>query len=468
MKKSLLVTLLLTVGLIASGTASGGECGKTRITVAIPDSILTSPAGVSIAVTDGALPVDGASTITSEILLNSEIKGNIENPRYYFENVNAEIDGNLDLLMMTQGWRRYAAADIVSDTFPRFEFPIEQSQSVSGHVEKSFNRNPKGMKLTLFYPQTLEWSDIELGDSSRFVIDGLDLVEGTALTLEATTKGGGTKTVSVHVNEQTFPQLSTLKNYDHPEQASDSVGQSFADFVKSQPRAVSLLDVQELGEVTVRAKKNRNWSNRSKVEPYRGYQQGDPKIGNFPSMESMLRSLNVKIRSMESGGALPEPRIGEYVMNEFMPTVVYIDGFRSDQSEVFILDPQNISSIEYFRPGTPEVASYAQEALFTGLILINTNYGNEGGRRLSLAMKNFTPLGYRPPVEFYVPKFHVDPLTLPYRATLYWNPNLMLSPSGRTEIELYLPDRVKSLNVTIQGIAPDGKIIDTRKFLPRP
>src|SRR5690606_24126891 len=44
--------------------------------------------------------------ILSYLLLSSELKGHIENPRYYF-NENEDRKADLDALMLTQGWRNY-------------------------------------------------------------------------------------------------------------------------------------------------------------------------------------------------------------------------------------------------------------------------------------------------------------------------------------------------------------------------
>src|SRR5690606_13874875 len=44
--------------------------------------------------------------ILSYLLLSSELKGHIENPRYYF-NDNENRKADLDVLMLTQGWSCY-------------------------------------------------------------------------------------------------------------------------------------------------------------------------------------------------------------------------------------------------------------------------------------------------------------------------------------------------------------------------
>ncbi len=66
-------------------------------------------AGLSLAVRDAATSdaTYDTSDILSEMLLASEVRGYIPDPAYFFEADDAEHRDALDLLMLTQGWRRY-------------------------------------------------------------------------------------------------------------------------------------------------------------------------------------------------------------------------------------------------------------------------------------------------------------------------------------------------------------------------
>ena len=449
--KNFIITAILAFFAISGNCHESGV--NTRIVIDPPAGIIPDSARVSVSVTDGLLPDNQAATIGSEILLNSELKGYIEDPGYYFENVDPRVDSHLDLLMMTQGWRRYDCDSIMNDSLQEFKFPMEQTQSISGSVEKVFNRLPKGMQIALFSPTTLEMTQFPLGDNNRFVISGLDFTDGSPFTLEAQNKHGDAGRTVIHIDEPIMPKVTRLPDprLAYADNDNDSAEQSFADSARKILRATSLLDLQELAEVTVKARKPKRWSNRGNFEPFKGYQSGDEKIGRFPTMESLLRSLTVKIGYTETH----EPKIG---------TLVVIDGFISEPEEVFTINPQNVNSIEYFRPGDARVATYSMTALITGVLLIETKYGNEGGRTLLPSTVNITPLGYQPPVEFYAPRYDANDNTPPpYRATIYWNPKLQLNPSGKTLIDLEGIKPGQPVNVTLQGIASDGKIIDVTK-----
>lgn len=81
--------------------------------------------------------------ILSWFLLDSELKGNIENPGFYF-NTDSGRFNDLDALMLTQGWRRYH----YSKPFDTLSFKPETSLTVSGKVSRGLLRK-KGKKAEL-------------------------------------------------------------------------------------------------------------------------------------------------------------------------------------------------------------------------------------------------------------------------------------------------------------------------------
>ena len=62
---------------------------------------------MSVAVRDGEECILSENNIMTDLLLMSEIKGYVHNPRYYFESDDEAHRQALDLLLMVQGWRRY-------------------------------------------------------------------------------------------------------------------------------------------------------------------------------------------------------------------------------------------------------------------------------------------------------------------------------------------------------------------------
>ena len=75
------------------------------------------------------------SNILTEMLLSSEIKGFVPNASYFFESDDEEHRTALDLLMMTQGWRRFNWYEMATPGAFEFSQPAEsQTQILKGEV----------------------------------------------------------------------------------------------------------------------------------------------------------------------------------------------------------------------------------------------------------------------------------------------------------------------------------------------
>lgn len=89
--------------LVTTDQKSLSPCGKISMDIhAVPGS------SVSFSAMDAATVVNGhEGNMKTWMLLSSEVSGYIDSPDYYFEADDAEHRRAADLLMLTQGWRRY-------------------------------------------------------------------------------------------------------------------------------------------------------------------------------------------------------------------------------------------------------------------------------------------------------------------------------------------------------------------------
>ncbi|MDR1716099.1 MAG: hypothetical protein LBS20_09645 [Prevotella sp.] len=102
--------------------------------------------GFSLSVRDAGTTVSTTydDNVMTNLLLSSDLKGYIENPRYYFENNDDKSKSDLDLLMLTQGWRRYVWKQMAGLEKLHPTHPAEKGILING-VIKSLIRN-KTMK----------------------------------------------------------------------------------------------------------------------------------------------------------------------------------------------------------------------------------------------------------------------------------------------------------------------------------
>ena len=114
---------------------------KVKLNIEAKDKEDNTSAGIfSIAVTDETrAPVDeyNEHTILTDLLLTSELKGYVENPGYYFKNVTNQTRDDLDLLMLTQGYRKFNWRKIFAGKEPPIIYEPQTSTSLSGTIKDS-------------------------------------------------------------------------------------------------------------------------------------------------------------------------------------------------------------------------------------------------------------------------------------------------------------------------------------------
>ena len=110
-------------GNVIAPSLTGRAGGESSISLSIRDAALSDPL------------YDNAS-IQVEMLLSSEIKGFVPNPGWYFERDDEEHRLALDLLMLTQGWRRFDWREMATPRVFMLTHPAEYSQVLEGSVHR--------------------------------------------------------------------------------------------------------------------------------------------------------------------------------------------------------------------------------------------------------------------------------------------------------------------------------------------
>ena len=114
---------------------------------------------VQDAVTTEYIYDDG--NILTEMLLSSEIKGFVEQPKYYFEANDDTHRLHLDLLMMVQGWRRFSWQTMATPNAFLLKHPYEKTQYLQGSVQNYTSLQEEDE----LRPLTPEFAESELDNS---------------------------------------------------------------------------------------------------------------------------------------------------------------------------------------------------------------------------------------------------------------------------------------------------------------
>ena len=104
---------ILATAIAASAALIPANAGQLKITVDSARHVVIIPAveggaDVAVSIVDGRISSpDTTVTIASQLLLQSDLRGHVEDAAWYLRTPRREADPAADALMLTQGWTRY-------------------------------------------------------------------------------------------------------------------------------------------------------------------------------------------------------------------------------------------------------------------------------------------------------------------------------------------------------------------------
>ena len=358
----------------------------------------------------------------------------------------------------------YPLANMLNGTYPRIDYSFQTSQTISGSISSTVFKKVKRPKLMLIHPDTGLRETFELGDSTRFTINGLDYPDGTTYLLEGMRRSGSTRLLQLNIDPMTFPTLHPTFNVPsssfNVQPSTFNVPESFVKQAREQVMYGSVDREIELPEV-VKEKKRQRTENRLKIPPFKALYDDNPRLNSLPTMEVLLSSLGLKVTRDDLG----DPTIQTWTGG--LGPLIYIDDVESHAEELLILEPANIKSIEYFKHNDPRLLAYRWDGPTRGVLAVRLKPGYAGRRGKPLSMATVQQQGWKPRVEFYSPQYtDKSHKTRPdHRTTLYWNPKVETDANGKATVRFYASDISKRYLVTLEGVSNDGTIVHQQQVI---
>ncbi|MDQ6757090.1 MAG: hypothetical protein M3004_09150, partial [Bacteroidota bacterium] len=151
-----------------------GKRKKNVIQIDVPDTVSCN---LSVAITDADInPVQTDDNIYSHILLTSDIKGYVYNPAYYFSSDADSVANHLDLVMMTNGWRRFKWEDALAAHFPKLNYLPENYLSIEGQVQGLSKTQLSGKAINTIIElknKNKQFLTLPVQPTGKFLISGL-------------------------------------------------------------------------------------------------------------------------------------------------------------------------------------------------------------------------------------------------------------------------------------------------------
>lgn len=413
----------------------------------------------SLSVTDNILVQRDSlnDNILTYLLLSSDLKGYVENPQEYFKDNSPATREKTDVLMLTQGWRRFNTADVLKASYPQNEFYMEIGQTISGKVLNLFNKPAKNNDIILLSGYKNFISTTKTDTAGQFLFDGFEFPDSTNIILKAKSK---TKVVDVEIipDPDRFP-LPYNKLALQPARPDKLVRDEYLQHSKEKYYTEGGMMVVNLDEFTVSAEAKTasndyfysgmadHQFSGEKLEEMTGQQIFDI-ISRFPGVQ--VNGDEISIR----GGGTP---------------LFVIDGIETSAIEdVKYLNVSDIEDISLFRG--PSASIFGSRG-GNGVIAIALKRGTVNQRPTPPSLAHIQPLGFQKPAFFYVPKYEVDSMlkssTPDLRTTIYWQPLVLTNELGNVRIQFYTADKANHYQVELEGVGKDGEICRFTAILRR-
>jgi hypothetical protein len=426
--------------------------------------------------------------IVTNLLLSSELKGFIPDPSYYISSTDRLHLNALELLMLTQGWRRYSWRKMAGvERFRMFE-PAEKGLMLDGHVFEYVEKNPysrnwfipgkrlvseSGVNSFIGFNDSLVFSaTTKTANDGSFVFHIPDFQGSHSGVLEFTAPPGRKKTYIIHL-------LSLLsKKYEEdfsyglwceinrirllPKSAYSYYETNLPFALVADSNVENRLPKESL---------NKGFNLRSvEVNAKRVHVRGYPDMSKPDIILTGEEALELYVDAGEIKGYASGHRVIGYerypdnfwmfvkniagILNLSVKDIFYDDGEKICRINGLV-DPriENIESIGIYLSSTPRVPfNYcigAYVLIKKGLASTRLDRQNTHRTRVE---------GYSYVSDFYHPDYSkgVPSGTMDFRRTLYWNPDVHTDSTGRVSVHFFNNASCRKLDISAEGITSDG------------
>lgn len=436
------------------------------------------PGNFSVAVINKTVvPMDEASesTILSNLLLTSDLKGYVEKPNYYFTGQSARIKSDLDVLMLTQGYHRFEWKQVLAGKCQPSAFQSEKITRVSGKMETLAGKPVPYGKVSLLSVSRFFFAlDTTADENGRFEFKHFPIIDSARYIIQATDKNVKKNTL-IEIDNVAPPDLKENKNI--PDQYIKKAEDMMAylalsnEFHREQlKRGIGEHDVR-LKEIVIKDKTQRkylkNSSNLNGAGNANHVITTDQLPLGCPVLTDCITGSLGRIRFF-NGTPYLTGQTGD------MESAVFIDGVEvttpksSDQmgpSKADIINSLSVTDV-----ASIEIITDASLSAMYGIrggggvIIITTKRWNDvtsTARNLRTNYAYYSPVVYYKARTFYSPQYDSPPINSPFadlRTTIYWNPNLVIDKNGTIALEFFNADTKGDYQIVVEGIDENGNI----------
>lgn len=444
------------------------------MSITSPDS---SQINLSLAITDIKLNCDSSQNIISGLMLSSELKGVVYNPALYFKDTAQITQRYLDLVMLTNGWRKYNWQQIIIGKYPPQKYLRDSSYLYfSGEIKNPSKSLKKAMADTAHkhliiialrpLNDTLSnFITLPVDSEGRFAKPGLLIFDSLQVSYQFSDKKMNLRSLDmdfipskldqpVNIDLRAYTKLSNYQGTQYDMSQLNSGGRI--------QDGVQLKTVEIRAKAKTRAELLEEKYTTSIFKGVYGYNVDVEDDKKAEISLNILDYLQLKVPGLkirQTGSAFDPPFLEWSGIRSYPPGVgyvppqIYLNEFAVSPDFIVRVPVSDIAYVKAFVP--PFGIDRG------GAIAVYTKSDKDYyGRHAPSVIRQQVIVGYNVIKEFYSPPFRKEDNSSVEMSTLYWNPMILRSAKEtQSKIHFHNTTGTNGYRIIIEGFTKNGRLI---------
>ncbi|MEJ6979909.1 carboxypeptidase-like regulatory domain-containing protein [Pedobacter sp. P351] len=438
---------------------------KVKLSIGATNNKLPVEANLSVSVIDESkVPFDenAETTILTNLLLTSDLKGYIEKPNYYFNRPTEKTAADLDVLMLTQGYRRFLYSNIIADKNPPIYFLPEQGIDITGILRNSTGMplNKANVKLRIpdkYYTAyavtngsgVFKFPNIVVTDSSHVIVTSADYSnKNPMLTIDPTA-------IQPAIGSFRWPKNLNIDS---------SLNKYLQNNKELLKRSLILKEVVIKSTAKVNVASHLDYPALSGLSAWPDHMITKDRFKSCPNFFTCMRSMLTGVIFENENFYVNR----DYNAGNKTPMQIFFNGMPVDVNYLNGINSMEIESVEIFLKDQLGLVNRTYNS--NGVLVINSIKAEKKPKMKLEDIRNllpksgevkFIPQGYTVSREFYSPKYTAGSAIqgTDLRTTIYWDPKLKTDKTtGTSQVEFYNADGRGTYRVIVEGFDAEGHI----------
>lgn len=473
---------------LITDTLNFSEKGKNRFSILMKDTV---KGNFSFSITDAVFNEHEIreENILTSLLLTSDIKGYVHNPAWYFANNSDSANTAMDLVMMTNGWRRFKWNELVKA--PAIKYKDPAYITLTGKVKIRGSSKPfadKQLFVWMITPDSTRTVQMVRTDKQGiFRLDSM-LFYGNNRFLFSDTRGKKSDFIDVEFTSEPVEKSFALPKPDNqlflePEIFAQGYKKYADDYDEIRKAAGVMLD-----GVTVKVRKKSPIQELDEKYASGMFSGMSERTIDLVNTDEVMTQENIfdYLRSRVPGLTIMDPNITDAAIPDMgslddgtsyrvyyryspsassmgpIPMTLYLNEIESSASVIATLPANQIAMVKVYSSFVGAAGNGAG-----GVLSIYTKKDADITMSAGAFLSKYN--GFSVTKEFYVPDYSAnnsDKSKADNRITLDWRPAILInSVNPKIPFTFYNNDRTKKFRLVMEGVTLDGKLLMIEKII---